>query len=62
MKGLNIRICSKCAKKFLPVNNTQRFCQAPCTSKNWTIEESNQAWVNRSKKKRSLNVRKDYGW
>jgi hypothetical protein len=62
MKGLNIRICSKCGKKFLPVKNTQRFCQEPCTSKNWTIEESNEAWLKRSPKKRSLNVRKDYGW
>lgn len=52
--------CGKCRKLFIPVNNTQRFCQKPCSmaSKKRTIKEINESWVERpyTKKKRSSMV------
>ena len=58
----NIKYCAKCDEKFIPVNNTQKFCQDPCTTRNLTIQESNQNWVARKIKSKKLNKRKDYQW
>jgi hypothetical protein len=54
--------CDKCGKKFIPVNQIQRYCQEPCTAKNRTLAECNDNWIKREISKRKLNRRKDYHW
>jgi hypothetical protein len=50
---LTFKYCVKCDKKFMPVNNTQKFCQDPCSARSTrkTIAELNEGWINRKPRK-----------
>jgi hypothetical protein len=62
MKGKAPRYCLKCQKKFDPVNNTQKFCQDPCSARKSTIALSNAKWASREIKKKKTFSKKSYLW
>jgi len=61
--ALDSRICVQCGERYIPKSNTQKLCQNPCRSRNkLTIEQANEAWINRTARKYKLNRLKDYNW